>query len=270
MIPETHKPLTTVAALVKNPEGKLLFLKSPKWKGRWALPAGKVEYGENLVEAVRREVKEETHLDVDHLQSLLVQEICEPGDFHLPAHFISHAYLATVRDSEVIRNHESVDHCWKSPADALELDLNSPTRELLDHPLTRQALGGTPAPSMEQSMGQVIVDRLEFECIIGILPEERVTPQPLRLTITLEACFEMARKSEDVANTVDYFQLAQSAQSLITENKFQLLETLAEEVAALCLEDLRVFRARIRAEKPQAIPGADCSAVEICRDQRHH
>jgi FolB domain-containing protein len=265
---ENSKPVNAVAALVQNQAGELLFLKAPKWGGRWALPAGKVEYGEPLADAIRREIREETHLEVDQLQSLIVQELLEPEDFHVPAHFISHAFLAHAVSEEVIRNDESVDHCWKSPADALELSLNSPTRELLEHPQVRKALLQNSANVKDAAMGQVIVDQLEFDCIIGILPEERVTPQPLRLSIQLETCFRQARETEDVSHTVDYFQLAQEAKALCQKNEYQLIETLVEDVAEMCLRDERVNSTRVRAEKPQAIPGANCSAVEIFREQK--
>lgn len=265
---ENPKPINAVAALVQNQEGKLLFLKAPKWGGRWALPAGKVEYGEPLIDAIRREIREETHLEVDQLQSLIVQELLEPEDFHTPAHFISHAFLAHAKNGEVIRNDESVDHCWKSPADALELNLNSPTRELLEHPQIRNVLADNPVSGKKSTLGKVMVDQLEFDCIIGILPEERVTPQPLRLSIQLETCFKQARETEDVSHTVDYFQLAQNAKALCQKNEYQLIETLVEDVAELCLKDERVTKARVRAEKPQAIPGANCSAVEISRKQK--
>lgn len=260
-------PVNAVAALVQNQDGELLFLKAPKWGGRWALPAGKVEYGESLADAMRREIREETHLEVDQLQSLIVQELIEPEDFHVPAHFISHAFLAHALSKEVIRNDESVDHCWKSPAEAMELNLNSPTRELLEHPQIREVLIQNSANGKENSLGQVIVDQLEFDCIIGILPEERVTPQPLRLSIQLETCFRQAKETEDVSHTVDYFQLAQEAKALCQKNEYQLIETLVEDVAEMCLRDERVRKTRVRAEKPQAIPGANCSAVEICREQ---
>ena len=259
---ENSRPLVTVAALIQNRDQKLLFLKSPKWQGKWALPAGKVEYGESLSEALHREVMEETGLNLNRISEILVQEISNPSDFHEPAHFISHGYLAITDSTEVTRNHESVDHCWVTLDEALKIDLNSPTRDLLDHPNTSNLLNGNGL-----NMGKVIVDRLEFDCIIGILPEERVTPQPLRLTIELETCFKQARATEDVKHTVDYFQLAQTAKALITEKRYQLLETLVEEVAELCFEDARVSSARIRAEKPKAIPGAQCSAVEICRNR---
>ncbi len=259
------RPISTVAALIQNTAGEILFLKSPKWSGKWALPAGKVEFGETLIEAMKREALEETGLSLNSLTSLLVQELRSPEDFHTPAHFISHAFLAECDTTNVIRNEESTESAWQTPSSALELDLNTPTRELLEHPLVRKILQKGPPENQEISKGKVVIDSLEFECIIGILPEERDNTQPLRLSVTLETCFRKARESEDVANTVDYFKLAERAKAMIVANKYQLIETLVEDVAADCLKDPKVASVTIRAEKPQAVPGARCSAVEVTR-----
>ena len=212
---ESPRPITAVAALIQNQSSEVLLLKSPKWSGRWALPAGKVEYGEGLEVALIREVKEETGLDIDHLESLMVQEICEPEDFHHSAHFISHAFLAKTNETKVITNEESDDHCWATPAIALELELNSPTKELLSDPVNQKRLKMDTRRNPDRALGTVIVDQLEFDCIIGILPEERVNTQPFRLSLELETCFLKASQSEDVSHTVDYFQLAENTKSMI-------------------------------------------------------
>lgn len=56
----TH--IVSVGALIENDEGKILMIKEPK-RG-WEFPGGQVEIGENLTEALKREVKEETGIDI--------------------------------------------------------------------------------------------------------------------------------------------------------------------------------------------------------------
>ena len=57
----------TVTAIIQFPDGKILLVKrgTVVFKGHWALPGGRVEVGENVEQAVVREVKEETGLSVE-------------------------------------------------------------------------------------------------------------------------------------------------------------------------------------------------------------
>ena len=57
----------TVTAIVEFPEGKILLVRrgTVVFKGYWALPGGRVDVGENVEQAVVREVEEETGLDVE-------------------------------------------------------------------------------------------------------------------------------------------------------------------------------------------------------------
>lgn len=68
---ETDHPWIGVDAIITNDEGEILLVKrnatAKVYPGMWSLPSGKMEWGEEVKEAVTREVKEETGLDVDIL-----------------------------------------------------------------------------------------------------------------------------------------------------------------------------------------------------------
>ena len=67
-------PEPTVGIFIFNPEGQLLLLQTHKWPGRYVVPGGHVELGERIEDAVVREAKEETDLDVRDLRFLCWQE----------------------------------------------------------------------------------------------------------------------------------------------------------------------------------------------------
>jgi ADP-ribose pyrophosphatase YjhB (NUDIX family) len=79
---DIRRPVVAVAAVIVE-NGKLLLIKrgvEPS-KGKWSIPGGSVEWGEPLVEAVRREVREETGLEIEVGEVAGVFElIIEPPD----------------------------------------------------------------------------------------------------------------------------------------------------------------------------------------------
>src|SRR5947209_15101996 len=81
-------PEPTVGALIVNNEGKILLAKSHKWFDKYTLPGGHIEVGESMIDAVRREVKEEGGLDVEVVEMLLVQEAIFAPEFYKKRHLI--------------------------------------------------------------------------------------------------------------------------------------------------------------------------------------
>jgi dihydroneopterin aldolase len=68
-------------------------------------------------------------------------------------------------------------------------------------------------------------------------------------------------------NAVDYEAVTEKIRAIALAGHINLAETLAEKIAATCLEDPRVVRARIRVEKLHALPGAEAAGVEIERSR---
>lgn len=61
-----------MTAIVEFPDGRILLVRrgTVVYKGYWALPGGRVDFGENVEQAIVREVKEETGLDVDIVERI--------------------------------------------------------------------------------------------------------------------------------------------------------------------------------------------------------
>lgn len=126
-------PEPTVGALIVNKEGKILLVKSHKWFDKYTLPGGHIEVGETMVEAVKREVKEEVGLDIQVGHLLLMQEAIFAAEFYKKRHFIFIDFACRARDDQVkLDQDELQEYLWIYPGAAYNLKLDSFTRKTID------------------------------------------------------------------------------------------------------------------------------------------
>jgi ADP-ribose pyrophosphatase YjhB (NUDIX family) len=121
-----------VGALIFNPAGEVLLVRTRKWSNLWGIPGGKIKLGERSVDALRRELKEETNLDVEEITFVMVQDCIHSREFYRDAHFLLLNYTCRSEEpSGVALNAEAQEYRWVDPTEALGLALNQPTRTLL-------------------------------------------------------------------------------------------------------------------------------------------
>jgi phosphoglycolate phosphatase len=129
---ETHQPVATVGALIFNDRGEVLMVRTHKWSDLWGIPGGKIKWGEPSEAALRREIKEETDLDIHDVRFVLVQDCIHSREFYRDAHFILMNYSCRTSGEPKVRlNEEARDYLWTTPAVALTMPINQPTRVLL-------------------------------------------------------------------------------------------------------------------------------------------
>ena len=129
-------PVVTVGGLLIDEGGDVLLVRTRKWSGKWGIPGGKVDYGETLKNAFRRETLEETGLEVLEARLVLTQEAVEHPEFFRKRHFVLTNFLGRVAGHHpaIKLNHEGAEYFWGSAQDALqstERPLNDPTRVLI-------------------------------------------------------------------------------------------------------------------------------------------
>lgn len=127
------QPTVTVGALIFNEGGQVLMIRTHKWSGLWGIPGGKTKYGETSVEALVREVKEETDLDVVDIRFVLVQDCIHSDEFYRDAHFVLLNYTCRCQAVPGVRlNAEAQEFRWVTVDEALSMALNRPTRTLIN------------------------------------------------------------------------------------------------------------------------------------------
>ena len=143
----TPHPIATVGALIVNHQNEVLLLRTHKWSHLWGIPGGKIKRGESCEAALRRELQEETGLEVEGIQFVMVHDCVEPAEFMHSAHFLLLNYLVRCvsRSPKVVLNDEAQDFRWLSWSEATSMDLNSPTRVLMEEIQNRGMLPNHPA-----------------------------------------------------------------------------------------------------------------------------
>jgi len=114
-------------------------------------------------------------------------------------------------------------------------------------------------------MDIVYIRELEIEAIIGIYDWERETKQTVSIDLEMGCDNTKAAASEDIADALDYKAVAKRLISFVERSEFLLVETLAEKIAGIVLEEFSVPWLRLRLGKPGAVTGSKDVGVIIER-----
>lgn len=116
MTPSGTRPQLAASASIFR-DGRLLLIRRARepGRGRWSLPGGRVEFGESLEQAIRREVAEETGLAIDIVGFAGIRQVL-PRDVH-GGHYVVLSFAARWRGGEVVLNDEHDDARWVDPGD---------------------------------------------------------------------------------------------------------------------------------------------------------
>src|SRR5271170_5628239 len=118
-------------------------------------------------------------------------------------------------------------------------------------------------------MDKIFVHALKTEAIIGIFDWERQVKQTVIVDIDIGADVRKAALSDSIEDTLNYKRVAKRVLAFVENSQFHLVETLAEHLAMLILEDFAVAWVRISLSKPGAIRSSRDVGVVVERDRNH-
>lgn len=114
----------------------------------------------------------------------------------------------------------------------------------------------------------VFIRDMVLPCSIGVHRHERLETQRVRINLDLAVRESDQPLGDSLANVVCYETVANGIRAIVARGHVNLVETLAEDIAALCLEDFRILSARVRVEKLDVFSDAHSVGVEIERVRR--
>ena len=114
-------------------------------------------------------------------------------------------------------------------------------------------------------MDKIFLNNLLIDTIIGIYGWEPDTLQTLRFYFEIDWDIRQAASSDDIKDTLDYGAVASRVVEFVSASRFQLIETLAEKVAALLLAEFPVHHLKLTLSKPVQIHGQNQAQIQIQR-----
>jgi dihydroneopterin aldolase len=112
---------------------------------------------------------------------------------------------------------------------------------------------------------RVLVRGLVLSCSIGIYERERLRPQRVRVSVELDVEDPGSFAQDDFATVLNYEFVVDGIRAIVAKGHIDLVETLAERVAALCLGDPRATVATVTVEKLDVYPQTDGVGGQIGR-----
>lgn len=116
------------------------------------------------------------------------------------------------------------------------------------------------------SSDEIFIRNLAINTIVGLLPHERYTLQPIELDITLSSDLQTAARSGKIGDTVDYAAVALGLSDYVRSTQFELIETLAESIVQwLWAFSPIIDKINLELRKPKAVSIADTVGLKIIR-----
>ena len=130
-MPTQQYPEPTCGALIFNKADELFLVKSHKWKDKYVIPGGHIELGETMQDALKREIKEETNLEIYDIEFVCFQEFIYGDEFWKKRHFLFFDFACKTDSVEVKLDSEAQEFIWVTLDQALKLPVEPYTKKAI-------------------------------------------------------------------------------------------------------------------------------------------
>jgi mutator protein MutT len=126
-------PEIAVGAIIFNKKNEILLIKSPKYKNKWMVPGGHVEFGEPMTQALKREIKEEVGIEIENIEYFNVEESIFNKEVSKNRHFIFIDFICKAKTFNIkLDKSEATEYVWKKTEQALKItDIGNVTKNFI-------------------------------------------------------------------------------------------------------------------------------------------
>lgn len=136
-VENNRHPEAVVGPLIYNDKGEILLIKNPKFGDFWTIPGGHIELNETAEDALKREIMEETGLEMKNIEPISFSEAINPEFFYKKKHFIYLNYLAKLAGGEITKTEEMTEYLWVAPEKTSELKIAESAKPLIEYYLEK-------------------------------------------------------------------------------------------------------------------------------------
>ena len=117
-------------------------------------------------------------------------------------------------------------------------------------------------------MDSIFLHGIETKCMVGVWEWEKQITQKIVVDLDMKADIATPAASDELGDTLNYKAVAESVIEMLEASRFQLIETMAEEVAKLVMDSFSVTWVKVRINKGGAVKHVRNVGVEVERGER--
>lgn len=121
---------------------------------------------------------------------------------------------------------------------------------------------------MSNTADTIFLKDLQIKAVVGIWDWERAVPQTVSIDLEMAADVAAAAERDHIDATLDYKAVTKRIIAFVEDSDFQLIETMAERIAAIVTDEFGVPWVQVTVHKPWAIRGSRDVGIRIERGQR--
>jgi len=121
---------------------------------------------------------------------------------------------------------------------------------------------------MSKTPDTIFLRDLQIKAVVGIWDWERAVPQTVSIDLEMSADVAAAAERDHIDATLDYKAVTKRIIAFVEASDFQLIETMAERIAAIVTDEFGVPWVQVTVHKPWAIRGSRDVGIRIERGKR--